>query len=339
MSNTSTLANYALNTSQLNLYLESMIDSKTPTMIWGPPGCGKSMCVQQYAEKNGMKYADIRAVLLDPVDLRGIPYRDEKSRTRWAPPVFLPPEDTDEKWLINLEEPQLAPPMVQAALYQLLLDRKIGEYTLPESAIIVACGNREVDGGVYNRFSHALATRFRHIELVADPESWKQWGAANDIAPQVLFFITYRPDLLMDYDPRSREHTFPCPRTWEFVSDVVKKNGSIPADIERSIYVGIIGESAAAEFCAFLRCWRELPHPQTVIDDPENCEVPENTSSLLALCGSLYRLADDENFGSIVTFAKRLRVEIGEFLIWGAVQKDASLQYTNAYVSWAAEAA
>ena len=103
-------------------------------MVWGPPGSAKSMIAQQVAADGGREYVDVRALLLDPVDLRGIPWRDAADRTRWAPPVFLPPTDDTGLWLINLEELPSCVPMVQAALYQLALERKVGEYELPEGA-------------------------------------------------------------------------------------------------------------------------------------------------------------------------------------------------------------
>ena len=330
------LADYTFNSEQLESYLDFMLDldEKTPLMIWGPPGTGKSQISQKVTKKKGAHYVDLRPCLLDPVDLLGVPSVVDGT-TVWNHPNYLPPSDSKDRWVINLEELPMATPMVQGALYQLALDRKLGEYTLPEGAQIIACGNRQGDGGAFHRFSHALSTRFHHAELSVDVEAWKKWAVNADICPQVIFFLTYRPELMHQFDPRSKEHSFPCPRTWEFVSNVTKKNGSIPVEIERSIYVGIVGEAAAIEYTAFLRCWRELPHPKTILDNPANCEIPSNQSSILALCGTLYRMADDTNFDQIVTFAKRLRPEIGEFLVWGCVQKNQMLQYTKAFIGWA----
>ena len=332
----SVLANYSINSKQLESYMDLMLgfDAPTPTMIWGPPGVGKSMILQMVAKKHDHHYIDLRTVMLDPVDLMGVPSVKD-GRTRWNPPSYLPPSDSTEKWLINLEELPMASPMVQGALYQLLFDRKIGEYKLPDGAKIVACGNRQGDGGAFHKFPPALSTRFHNIEISVDVDAWKEWAVHNDIAPEVIFFLTYRPELMHTFDARSKEHSFPCPRTWEFVSNITKKNGSVPADLERSIYVGIVGEAAAIEYTAFLRCWRELPHPKTILDNPDGCDIPANQSSILALCGTLYRMADDTNFNQIVTFAKRLRPEIGEFLVWGCVNKNQMLQYTKAFIGWA----
>ena len=286
--------------------------------------------------KAAATYCDVRALLLDPVDLRGIPWRDGDNRTRWAPPDFLPPTDSTALYLVNLEELPSGVPMVQAALFQLVRDRKCGEYELPEGASLMACGNRESDRGVTHRMPTPLASRFVHLEIKVDPSDWCEWGAANGIAPETLFFIQLRPELLHQFDAQSREAAFACPRTWEFVSNVVKQRGSLDPAAERALFRGAVGEAAAVEFSAFLKVWRELPHPRAVIDDPDNADVPENASALIALCGSLYRMADDVNLGSIVSYAMRLRREVGEFLVGSCIRREPDLQRTDAFIRWAA---
>ncbi|MCY4551926.1 MAG: hypothetical protein OXC28_26635, partial [Defluviicoccus sp.] len=109
-------ADYTLRPSELAEVLALLVEARQPTMVWGPPGAAKSMIARQVAAAANRNYVDVRALLLDPVDLRGIPWRDSADRTRWAPPVFLPPSDDPGLWLINLEELPSAVPMVQAAL-------------------------------------------------------------------------------------------------------------------------------------------------------------------------------------------------------------------------------
>ena len=146
-----------------------------------------------------------------------------------------------------------------------------------------------------------LASRFVHLEIRVDAEDWLAWGAANGIAAEVLFFITYEPDLLHQFDPRSKERAFPCPRTWEFASNIVKHRNGLDPEAERALFRGTVGEAAAVEFAAFLKVWRELPHPRAIVNDPENADIPSNASALMALCGALYKLASDINFDAIVT--------------------------------------
>ena len=288
MTDTDTIsADYALRPSELAPTLALLVEARQPAILWGAPGCAKSALAQQVAADASRAYVDVRALLLDPVDLRGIPWRDGDGRTRWAPPAFLPPADDPGRWLINLEELPSAVPMVQAALYQLVLDRKVGEYELPEGASLIACGNRESDRGVVHRMPTPLASRFVHLEILVDADDWLAWGAANGIAPEVLFFVSMRPELLHCFDAQSKEKAFCCPRTWEMVSTIVTRRAGLDAGVERALFRGTVGEAAAVEFSAFLRVWRELPHPKAVLDDPGNAAVPENASALIALCGSL----------------------------------------------------
>ena len=329
-------ADYTLRPSELAATLALLVEARQPVILWGAPGSAKSAVAQQVATDAGRQYVDVRALLLDPVDLRGIPWRDSADRTRWAPPAFLPPTDDPGSWLINLEELLSAVPMVQAALYQLVLDRKVGECELPEGASLIACGNRESDRGVVHRMPTPLASRFVHLEIRVDAQDWCAWGAANGIVPEVLFFVQLRPDLLHRFDPQSREAAFACPRTWSFVSHILQHRRNLDPVAERALFRGTVGEAAAVEFSAFLKVWRELPHPRAVIDDPENAAVPENASALIALCGSLYRMADDINLGAIVTYATRLRREIGEFLVGSCIRRDPDLQRSPAFIRWAA---
>ena len=194
-------ADYALRPSELAVTLALLVEARQPTLVWGPPGTAKSMIAQQVAADAGRQYVDVRTLLLDPVDLRGIPWRDSADRTRWAPPALLPPTDDPGRWLINLEELPSAVPMVQAALYQLVLDRKVGEYELPEGASLIACGNRESDRGIVHRMPTPLASRFVHLEIKVDAQDWCAWGAANGIVPEVLFFVQLRPDPVAPFQP------------------------------------------------------------------------------------------------------------------------------------------
>ena len=329
-------ADYTLRPIELAEVLALLVEARQPTMVWGPPGAAKSMIARQVATAANRQYVDVRALLLDPVDLRGIPWRDSADRTRWAPPVFLPPSDDPGLWLINLEELPSAVPMVQAALYQLFLERKCGEYELPEGASLIACGNRDADRAVVHRMPTPLSNRLVHLEIRVDARDWCSWGAANGIAPEVLFFIELEPDLLHRFEPQSRENAFPSPRSWEFASNIVKRRNGLDPATERALFRGTVGEAAAVEFTSFLKVWRELPHPRAVLSDPGNADIPENASTLMALCGSLYRMASDVTLDAIVTYATRLRREVGESLVGACVRREPALQRSPAFIRWAA---
>jgi len=163
-------ADYALRPSELSQVLALLVEARQPTIVFGPPGAAKSPIAQQVAAATNRQYVNVRALMLDPLDLRGIPWRNTDDRTRWAPPAFLSSSNDPGRWLINLEDLPSAVPMDQAALYQLVLDRKVGEYELPEGASLIASGNRESDRGVVHRRPTPLASRFVHLDIGVDAE-------------------------------------------------------------------------------------------------------------------------------------------------------------------------
>ena len=183
-----------------------------------------SYVARAVAEALGMTYIDIRALLLDPVDLSGIPYRDGTT-TRWAIPEFLP-QDPDIKCLINLDELPAAPQSVQTALYQLILDRAVREYKMPKGAYLIACGNRANDRGTFHHMAPALASRMIHFDVKADAAEWCGWAAEHDLAPEVIFYIQFNPDAIHQLNPASSERAFPTPRTWEMVSRYIDSTGT-----------------------------------------------------------------------------------------------------------------
>lgn len=330
-------ADYTLTPDQLQEVLLEMVKLRLPVMVWGPPGVGKSYVCQDVAKQIGAEYIDVRALLMDPVDFRGIPYRGPDNMTEWATPKFLPPSDSDKLYLINLDEITAAPPANQAALYQLVWDRMIGEYKLPEGAALVACGNRESDRGVAYKMPTPLASRFAtHIDVAPEPSAWCSWAFDHGVLPEVIFFLQFMPEMLHRFDPtqKTNDHSFPCPRTWTSVSKFVDSMRSMSMDIQSAVYRGAVGEEAGVKFSAFLKMWRELPHPQTIIDDPDGAPIPDSVEVQIALCGALYKLADDANFDSIVTFGKRLRPELASFMIRSAVKANGDLQHTRGYIDW-----
>ena len=193
--------------------LKSLIAAKRPVFLWGPPGVGKSSIVGQVAAAKNLCLKDLRALLLDPVDIRGLPHLASDGRATWAIPDFLP---SDGAGLLFLDELNAAPSMVQAAFYQLILDRKLGEYTLPDDWVIVAAGNRDSDRATTSRMPSPLRNRFVHLTFEVDTEDWSNWAISNKIRPEVIAFIRFRPELLNQFDKDA--FAFPTPRTWEFLS-------------------------------------------------------------------------------------------------------------------------
>jgi len=315
---------------QIKASLETLVSLQQPVFIWGAPGVGKSQVVAQVAKAAGLDLRDIRAVLLDPVDLRGLPSVRDDGMAHWCPPSFLP---TDGKGILFLDELNAAPPLVQAACYQLVLDRMVGEYVLPDGWTVVAAGNRETDRGVIHRMSSALANRFVHLDFSVDASAWLEWADEQELAEEVRAFIRFRPNLLHSFDPKKNEKAFPSPRSWEFAARIIASN---PApDVELSLLKGAVGPGAAVEFAGFSRMFRQLPDPDVVINHPGTADVPEEPATLYALCEALAKKAGDDTVESIITYASRLPAEFGVLLVRDAVKTHKAVVESPAFSQWA----
>lgn len=318
--------------SHIKLSLGSAIKAKRPVFLWGPPGVGKSQVVAQVADKDGLDLVDVRAVLLDPVDLRGLPHINGDGQAHWAIPDFLPKKG---KGIMFLDELNAAPPLVQASCYQLVLDRKLGEYSLPDDWSIIAAGNRETDKAVTSRMSSALANRFIHLIFDVDLNDWIEWALSVELSIEVIAFIRFRPSLLHQFDPVKNEKTFPSPRTWEYVSDILKVNPD--EAIEFELIAGIVGDAAAAEFMGFLKIYRDLPDPDAILLDPAGSPVSDDPATNYAICGALSKKSSTSNFGRVVEYGQRLQAEFSVLLVRDAVKLHPEVQKTKAFIDWSSK--
>lgn len=309
--------------------IKACLAVQQPLFVWGQPGVGKSAVIRQLAKDNNLQLIDLRLSLLDSVDLRGFPHMKE-SRMHFATPIFLP-TDPDSTGILFLDEMNAALPSVQAAAYQLVLDRRLGEYTLPKGWAIIAAGNRETDQGVTYTMPAPLANRFTHIDFDVHFDDWRTWAMANNIRPEVVNFINFRPGILNDFDPDKR--AFPTPRSWEFVNRILDSDTS--PIVERSLIAGAVGDGAASEFVAFLKIFRDLPNPDAVLMNPKTAVVPTDLATLYALCGALAARASDANFERLVEYCGRLKEEFQVLCVRDAVTRNRDLAQTQAFTDWA----
>jgi hypothetical protein len=267
-----------------------------PMFLWGPPGIGKSELVEGITKELNGLMIDMRLGQMEPTDIRGIPfYNKEKGVMDWAPPVELPDEETASQYpivVLFMDELNSAPPSVQSAAYQLILNRRIGKYHLPKNVVMVAAGNRESDKGVTYRMPTPLANRFLHQEMKVDFASYQEWAVKNKIHKDVVGYLSFAKQDLYDFDAKSASRAFATPRTWTFVSQLLDDDDG-DNDTLTNLIAGTVGEGLAVKFMAHRKVSSKMPNPADVlagkVKDLNVKEVSAMYSLVISMC---YELKD-----------------------------------------------
>jgi hypothetical protein len=305
-------------------FLSTREGHHTPVMLWGPPGVGKSQLVLRVGERHQVPVIDLRLSQMEPSDLRGIPFRNGEF-VEWAPPAVLPDGARHGPvGVLFLDEINSAPPSVSAAAYQLILDRRLGEYRVPDGWAIFAAGNRQGDRGVTYTMPAPLANRFAHFEVETNLDDWVSWAYANGIDERVIAFLRFRPELLFDFDPAHNPVAFPSPRSWEFAHRALQKfarHGSLLVNTLQAC----VGPAAGIELGAFVANLDNLPDLDAImrrepVTMPKEIDLQYAVAS--ALVGRALRARAKtpaearEAYGAILDFAGRFRDrEMGVMLV------------------------
>ena len=269
---------------------------KRPVFLWGPPGIGKSEVVSEITDELNGLMIDLRMAQMEPTDIRGIPYfNKDNGKMDWAPPVDLPDEELASQYpiiVLFLDEMNSAPPAVQAAGYQLILNRRVGKYKLPDNVVIVAAGNRESDKGVTYRMPMPLANRFVHIEMRPDFSSWQNWAVNKNIHQDVVGYLSFAKQDLYDFDSKSSSKAFATPRSWCFVSDLLDDDDT-DTDTLYNLVAGAVGEGLAVKFMAHRKIAGKMPAPADILSGKITDLAVKEISAMYSLTVSMcYELKD-----------------------------------------------
>lgn len=333
--------------------------SRQPLMLWGPPGVGKSsgvkkaalvvgeMLKQQNKKAGRFDFIDLRLPLLEPIDLRGLPYVDSKTGiSNWSKPVFLP---TQGQGILFLDELVQASPAMQAAASQLILDRRIGEYQLPEGWMVVAAGNRASDRAAVNAMPTHIANRFVHLMIEVSVEAWVAWALEAKLDLRTVAWIKWRGAKgLHDFDPQAKMLAFPSPRSWEFVSRLLGNFTNLNDPILADLIRGAIGDGPVAEFLAFCKMFDKLPNIDGIFLNPKKAAIPTEVGVLWAVVTSISGRVNVDNIDKIVTYFNRITDEAGrpEFSVAAMKEiiiadedrsKGQKIANTRSFIEWASK--
>jgi len=322
--------------SNITKVIDKLIDRQLPVFIWGAPGIGKSSIVKQIAAAKELEFLDLRLSLLDPTDLKGIPFfKADTNEGVWAKPSFLP-SDPESKGILFLDEINTAPPAVQASAYQLILDRRVGEYELPKGWSIVAAGNRENDRGVVYKMPPPLANRFVHFEMEVDFTDWKHWAYGQGIESAIIAFLAYDKSMLFTFDPLSNEKSFATPRSWEYVDSIVKSG--IDTELILDSISGAVGREAAVGYLSFKKVMKELPDLNEVLNgtltELEKDDPKVMMALAIGLVNALREDTSDEAVDNVLKFSLQLPGEFSIMLVKDMQQNGIDVESSEEWGEW-----
>lgn len=317
--------------------------------IWGGAGVGKSAVTKQVADAAGVDFLDIRAAQLDPTDIRGVIVPDmTQGIATWLAPEWLP-RNSDWAGIMFFDEMNLAPMLVQAALYQLVWDRCIGDYELPRRAMVVAAGNRKEDGAPAHNMPAPLRNRFVHITFDTNLVDWSNWAINAGVVPEVIAYNNWKTETFAPaFNSSNTENAFPSPRTWEFVSRLLSKNSQgmnyyqQNDEYIRELIAGCVGKGAASEFLSFVRLRDELPNVDDILAGNFPSKIPHKTDVCYSLVTTLAVRATEiqqanrtKAYGNMINYLSKLSAEYQVLCCRLVGAKDrTTLDQTPEWKSW-----
>lgn len=179
----------------------------------------------------------------------------------------------------------MAPPALQGVAQQLILDRKVGSYLVPEDWFVWAAGNRKEDRAAVFDMPTPLANRFLHLTVEADFDSFKVYALEKEVHEQIIAFLSFRSTLLHKLDPQ--QPAWCSPRSWVMASQLHYAG----LDIASAVGIG-----AAAEFAAYITLYKTLPSFVPILQGNGNSiAFPEEPSVRYATTTGLTVRAQDAN--------------------------------------------
>jgi MoxR-like ATPase len=220
-------------------------------LLRGHPGVGKSTLAQALAVDLGLPLIDIRLAQRDPSDLAGVWFPDKEQQQLVAYPPAWAKMAADQPCLVFLDEINAAVTKLhQAAAYQIVLEKRVGEVRFHPETVVLAAGNLEEDNAIVTSLSSALCNRFAHFIMRIDDEAWVEWGTAVGLEPSILAYVRHHGAEVL-YDQSHPDLAFPSPRSWEMASRVLQAGDARDA---RRLVTACVGSVAAEAFFA----WRQV---------------------------------------------------------------------------------
>jgi hypothetical protein len=327
-------------------HIEYCIRRKRAFMLHGSPSTAKSFTMRQICDRLGLKLVDCRLTQYDSVDLRGLPRLPDGTvdnpRVDWIPPSIMPREG-DPDGVLFLDELPNSDTDVQAASYQLVLDRKLGEYELPDNWTVCAAGNYRTDMALVNQMASALKNRFIHLHLRTETNDFAAYASANGFHPAIIGFVRWAPEMLHAFQENSEEarqyiknaYAFHTTRTWEMASDVLNDFGTNRFQECFPLIAGSVGLHAATKLQGFIQYYDKLPDLDKLFQDPSDFKVPAEMQTRYALTAAIAQRTDYNNFDTAMEIMEKMPKEMQGAFVTDVIRNHDDVSDHPKFAEWA----
>lgn len=305
-------------------------------LIKARPGVGKTSVVGAAALAEEADVIWSHPVTDEPIDYKGLPDMNNghefarfkaygnmrRAITATRPTVWV------------FDDVGQAPKATQAAMMQPVGDRRLDEHTISDWVLFIACTNRKEDKAGVSGLLEPVKSRFATIiEMETDLDDWCEWALAAGMPTELVAFIRFRPNFLVDWKPQHDIVNGPCPRTIAKAGELMLGN-VIPPGHEFEVFAGAAGDGFASEFTGFLKIFRSLPNPDVVLMQPDKFEVPKDPATLYALSGALASRANEDNADRFFKAVSRLPGEFSVLSVRDALRREAALANVRSFIQW-----
>jgi hypothetical protein len=267
---------------------------------------------------------------------------------------FIPNEEFgfhfDKPIILMLDEIGKASKAVMNACLRLMLERKLGTFSLPEGSIVFATTNLANEAIGDNLPPHAR-NRISVVKVrKPSADEWIEWALDNDITPEVLLTVKQFPQMLASfedfdkasdneyiYDPRTPRPAFCTPRSMQKASDIIKKSKPLGLNIMAHALKGTIGNRATYDMLSIIQLNDELPDWDNIIANPEKCAIPKSPSAVCMLVYSAIQRLEKDEVSKWMKYLDRLSKEAQGLFATSIMRttKKTTVGTNQGFIKWA----
>jgi hypothetical protein len=348
-----------MNFTQLREVMPALLDSGISIEMMSAPGRGKSQfnadTVEIMSERDGEEwgFATLFLATQTPPDLLGYVFKGERT---WDDKKVAISEATLPSWMMTskgkpvwahkrgillLDEYGQGEADVKRASAELLLNKQLGPWKLPEGWSVIACSNRASDrSGVTKSFDFVINRRME-INITDDLEAWLNWAATHDVMPLTQAFAKQNPQIVFQDGVPDKQGPWCTPRSLVMADQqlqaLAKYNGGRVPDAGPALELvgGLISTGSAAQYFSFVRLQNEMPPYEKIISDPKKAKVPEKPDALMLVAFQLAHNVRADEVNPVLTYVDRMPKEFSVTFATAACKRDVSLVAHPGFYKWA----